>query len=305
MKGLRIHQGKARCRTSGLQTQRTDIAAGETQEDHSQESTHSAEDLSVSDTSLYSAPSQNVANNPQDEDEVSPPRKEEIAWPNSGKKEWASLDEDLRGILIIALQGNVEKRLETMTTIIYNVGKERFGTIERKKRTTCIARSNRREAEIRRLRQDIKELSRQYRRSSEEERTQISQLTNDIRERLIKLRQAESTRRARKRRAKARSQFVKNPFQFTKKLLGQERSGSLESQKTEVEEYLKDTHSDPDREADLGHCPKIIPLEEPRIPFNCKEPSWKEVKEVVRKARGKSSGNAQGRLLCLDLNVCP
>ena len=158
MKGLRIHQGKARCRTSGLQTQRTDIAAGETQEDHSQESTHSAEDLSVSDTSLYSAPSQNAANNPQDEDEVSPPRKEGIAWPNSGKKEWASLDEDLRGILIIALQGNVEKRLETMTTIIYNVGKERFGTIERKKRTTCITRSNRREAEIRRLRQDIKEL---------------------------------------------------------------------------------------------------------------------------------------------------
>ena len=111
---------------------------------------------------------------------------------------------------------------------------------------------------------------------------------------MIKLRRAESTRRARKRRAKARSQFVKNPFQFTKKLLGQERSGSLERQKTEVEEYLKDTHSDPDREEDLGHCPKIIPLEEPGLSFNCKEPSWKEVKEVVRKARGKSAPGPSG-----------
>ncbi|KAH3842414.1 hypothetical protein DPMN_115910 [Dreissena polymorpha] len=58
-------------------------------------------------------------------------RKERIMWPNaSDKKSWKQLDENLDIILEISLQGQVDQKLTTLTTLIYTVGKERFGLEE-------------------------------------------------------------------------------------------------------------------------------------------------------------------------------
>ena len=53
----------------------------------------------------------------------------------------------------------------------------------------------------------------------------------------------------------------------------------------DIQQYLKDTHSDPFRNDPLGNCPRTEPVSEPTTPLDVKEPSFKEITEVVKKAR--------------------
>ncbi|KAH3737955.1 hypothetical protein DPMN_025149 [Dreissena polymorpha] len=53
-------------------------------------------------------------------------RKERIMWPKASEKSWKQLDEDLEIILETSLQGSVVRKLTTLTTLIYSVGRERF-----------------------------------------------------------------------------------------------------------------------------------------------------------------------------------
>ncbi|VDI56155.1 Hypothetical predicted protein [Mytilus galloprovincialis] len=121
-----------------------------------------------------------------------------------------------------SLQGSVERRIETLTTLVYNIGKERFGVEERKERSNTKQTPNRREQKIKQLRKELKDLNRS---------------------------------------------------------------------KDEVEKYLHETHSDKERETPLGYCPRVGEEEQPIIEFETKEPTWKEVCEVVKKAR---TGSAPG-----------
>lgn len=41
---------------------------------------------------------------------------------------WSGFDHDVGMILESTMQGNVERKIETLTNIMYNIGKERFGT---------------------------------------------------------------------------------------------------------------------------------------------------------------------------------
>ena len=50
---------------------------------------------------------------------------------------WKQFDDDLEIILETTMQGNVEKKLNTLSTIVYNVGKERFG-IEKQRSTRTV-----------------------------------------------------------------------------------------------------------------------------------------------------------------------
>ena len=105
-------------------------------------------------------------------------------------------------------------------------------------------------------------------------------MREDLRGKLNRLRKAERLRTGRKSRAKKRSQFVKDPFKFTRTLLSDECSGSKESTQKEIQ-HLHSTHSDPERDVPLGNCPRVDEAPLPSVPFDTQEPSWKEVKEVV------------------------
>lgn len=67
-------------------------------------------------------------------------------------------------------------------------------------------------------------------------------------------------------------------------LLGEPKSGSLNSPKEVVEAFLKETHSDPNSCLPLDENPEIGMAELPTIMLNIKEPTWKEVQEVIKKA---------------------
>lgn len=90
-----------------------------------------------------------------------------------------------------------------------------------------------------RLRWEIKTLNKQFKRASAEEKKGIKELTSGLHGQLCRLRRAERSLRLRKEKEAKRAQFIKNPYSFTKTLLGEARSGRLTSPKVVVEEFLK------------------------------------------------------------------
>ena len=57
----------------------------------------------------------------------------------------------------------------------------------------------------------------------------------------------------------------------------------------DIEEHLRQVHSDPDRDTPSGDCPRLDPKAPPTTPLECEEPTFLEVKEDVRKARAGSA----------------
>ena len=73
-------------------------------------------------------------------------------------------------------------------------------------------------------------------------------------------------------------------------MLEGKRSGKLDKPREEVENCLRETHSDESRDEPLRSNSRIEVVPPPDKPLDTKEP-LKEVKEVVKKAR---SGSAPG-----------
>lgn len=63
-----------------------------------------------------------------------------------------------------------------------------------------------------------------------------------LRDQFHRLWKAEWVKKLRKERGVKRAQFIKDPYRFTKALLGEPRSGTLTSTKAEVEEFLWAAH---------------------------------------------------------------
>jgi hypothetical protein len=320
LKGLHIHQTRSGCRRKKSQQQRTDVSSGETEKNPSQELNHSTGDLlagEVLDNSnqrllMDQQDSNHVEDDPQrqnPQDVLEPntdlpgtkakdnninnstERKARIAWPKtSEKRAWKQLDEDLSVILDSAIQGPVDKKLKSLSTIIYAVGKERFG-ITNNKPCKNIAQPNRRQKEIKKLREELRKLRKTFKKATTIEKEGLKQLRDDHRAQLLALRKAERIRTNRRKKAKKRAEFISNPYKFSKRLLDKERSGKLESSMEDIENYLKETHSDPMRDQPLGDCPRVEPVPEPTNALDSSEPTLREVQEVVKKAR---SGSAPG-----------
>ncbi|KAL4001244.1 hypothetical protein ACER0C_006543 [Sarotherodon galilaeus] len=197
----------------------------------------------------------------------------QVKWPQARKeKEWLQFNEDVDTILQPTAKGQVEQRLKTMTTIIVSPAVERFGQ-EEKRTAKPLYTLNNRANKIHQLRQELKSLRQQFKVASEKERGPLAELRSIIRKRLLTLRRAEWHRRRRKERA---------------------RSGHLVCPKSEVDHYLKETYSDECREQDLGLCQALINPSTPEQEFDGEEPSWKEIQEVVKRARASSAPGPSG-----------
>jgi hypothetical protein len=234
------------------------------------------------------------AHRPQ-ENQQQQARKMKIKWPPMSDTAWQSFEDDLDCILDSALQGNVEKKLQTLPSLVYSVGKERFGLEQRRRTAPSGAPTlNRRQREIQTIRRELRSLRKQYRKATDEEKAGLHQLRHIQRERLKTLRNAENINKKRKEKARKRAAFFANPYKFTKSLLEEEKSGKLESRKEDVESYLRDTHADPRRDEPLGTCNRIIPEEPPTVPLNSTPPTFKEVEDITKKARTGSAPGPNG-----------
>jgi len=260
--------------------QRIASMASETQEYSSLDSTHGTEELYVQETtqnpevdddpllqlletqreSSPEAEQLTVPDRPS-QNPGSKTRKQRIKWPKaSDKTSWIRLDEYLDNILEASMQGQVDRKLKTLTTLIYSVAKERFG-LEEPNAYKEPPRPNRRQTRIENLRRELRQPRRRYLNSPPSEQLGLSRLRDRVRSQLNSLRKAENTRMKNRERAKKRAAFTVNPYRFARSLLDKERSGVLETSIEEVEQYLHDTHSEPKREDALVDCDRIDPIE--------------------------------------------
>lgn len=177
-----------------------------------------------------------------------------------------------------------------MTTIVFTMAREGFGTEEKKGSSgTPGKRPNKRARGITPLRKEIKTLTQQYKQASSEEKEGIKDLTTELQVQLRRLRRAERSLRLREEKEAKQAQFTKDPYRFTKTLLGEARSGRLTSPKEVVEEFLKDSHSDTLRGQALVEHTRIGRSELPEEELNTREPTWREAQDIVQKAQSSSA----------------
>ena len=278
--------GRTACGWSIAQKQRTSVTLGETQEDLSRESPYSTRDLSADEQSsdstqkvndgavaqisgneerdpllglLYSeddsepnadVPQQNpiAAGNREDQ------QKPNIDWPKaSDKKAWEDLDRELDSILEATLQGPAERKMKAMTSLIYSVSRERFGTLEKKQAKPSV-QPNRRQKQIIGTKKELKNLRKAFKNASPVEKKGPQDLRDTQRKNLGTLRRAEQIRQKRRKRARQRAAFTANPYQFSKRLFDKEKSGNLQDSLDDIQQFPNETHSDPSREDPLGDC---------------------------------------------------
>ena len=279
LKGLKIHQGKMKCMKVVEQPHRTG-SPDKTQEEPSQESTHSARSLQETRTQPNTNTCTSVA-----------PR---IKWPPaSSKHDWTKFDDELDMVLETVNSRTVEKKLQAMTTIVVAMGQERFGTVEKLKKQQPY-KENRRAREVKQIRQELKVLTKNYKQAKDAEKPGLAELRQVLRKRLMTLKRAEYHRKRRKERAHKRAAFISNPYGFTKDLLGQKRSGSLKCSKEELEEHLSSTYSDPKCDKQLEEFARLIEPHEATREFDLSEIKLGEVQDVVKKARSASTPGPSG-----------
>lgn len=167
--------------------------------------------------------------------------------------------------------------------------------------TTAARQPSRRAREIHSLRQEIKMLNKQFKRFPVEEKEGIKDLTNQLRGRLCRLRRTENTRKRRKNRENKRAHFTKDPFRFTRTMLGEAKSGRLARPREDVESL--DVVSPRDTTTRRHHVVTSVEtrpwmptqiidsIDAPGKELNISEQSRKEVQEVVKKPR---TGSAPG-----------
>jgi len=223
------------------------------------------------------------------------PRKSQIKWPPSNAdKAWEQLDEDLEGILESVLAGSAERKIEAMAEMVYSVGLERFGEKPSGGGRKRSEQPNRRERERRQIRKDLKALSNRWKRAEQSEKEALSKLREDLRTRLNSLSKAERTRKKRKERERRRAAFISNPFRFTKRMLGTKTSGKLTCSVEEVEDYLRITHGDSNRETEIGDLEELQDPQPPTQEMDCSEIKLAEVRAIIRKARAGSAPGPSG-----------
>ena len=307
-RGLNQHQRRMNCPGGGNSGPRIDQllareASNKTSGDRRQVEDHSPPNPS---THEFLSLSENIDNtqNPLVSERVDQPQpalekkikglRSKIKWPKScSKDEWATVNTDLMGKLE-ALRGTTVAKLEKVGDVIYEYGREMFGTHDGKTKEAVSIVKSRRQREIEQLVKERRQLRKQWRKAVEEEKVGLESLYSDIKQRLASLRRAESLRLQRKKKEKARAAFYKNPYRFVKGLFTKEKSGSLKIARAELEEYLRSTYMDADREERRDIPADMPPLPKPQLPFVTGPPKWSEVERAIKKARAGSAPGPNG-----------
>ena len=311
-RGLRIHQGKARCGGKGHK-QPCAAASGQTRGTESRVENHSADGPNVAEGREVEEeegplvedepPCEHQAEKPTSPLRTEPSRKAEgkeparrskIKWPKANMvEEWHKLDVDLVRILEGSLRGGAESKLNQFGDILYQESKGRFGEVSNKQRTAP-REKGRREKEIGQLVQRRRQLRKNWRKATQAEKEGLKALWGEVRQRLALLRRAERIRKRRNRKEKERANFFKDPFKHARQLLEEKKSGKLEITNEQLEQHVRKQYSDPARNVPLGtpgYVPRPTP---PTSKFNIMPPKLSEVRHVVEKARSSSAPGPNG-----------
>ena len=267
-----------RCMSSSMNHEQRTASADKTSEDQGQVENHSAEDIQAYGT---------------DEELVNlvDAKRQRIKFPPATEKHmWESLESRIIHKLDKLIgKSTLSHKLDTFGDIIYQTSLEMFGP--KPEKTKEPPKKNRRQREMETLRKRKKNLKRQMKTATEEQKDGLKSIWRDLQARHTALSRAESARKKRSLKKKKQEQFFQDPFGFARKLFEQPKSGSLVVEKNELESHLRKTYSDTDRLTPLSD---IDGPSQPGEEFNCDPPSLTEVTTVVHKARAKSAPGPNG-----------
>ena len=256
-------------------------SADKTSEDQGQVENHSAEDIQAYGT---------------DEELINlvDAKRQRIKFPPANEKElWEALEcRIIHKLDKLIGKSTLSHKLDTFGDIVYQTSLEMFGPKTQKAKEP--PRKNRRQREMEALRKRKKNLKRQMKTATTEEQIGLKSIWRDLQARHTALSRAESARKKRSLKKKKLDQFFQDPFNFARKLFEQPKSGSLVTEKNVLEDHLRKTYSDPERQTPLPDISGLVWPSEPGEKFNCEPPSLKEVAAVIRKARNKSAPGPNG-----------
>ena len=180
-------------------------------------------------------------------------RKQEIKWPKSNSPEWEKFDDDASKRLRIIMASS-DILAEVHPKVIYNMGFERFGVSEKKSSKT--RGPSRRQKCMSNLRREIKKLDKAVKSAPDEEKDGIKQLHKEKLRDLRLKKRAENVRKNRQKFRKNCSEFLSQPYDFSRRLINPRPQGQLKSTKQEVEAHLHKVHSNPERDEEHRKCRK-------------------------------------------------
>ena len=205
-RGVKIHQGKKkRCGSTSKACSRTKVLnktpGDEGQDTHHRTNITQAAEEHLPETEIESQ--QPEGEQPATHANCSNDKLPLLTFPKANSKEWKELDEDIDKVLQATLRGPASRKVEKMSTIVYEMSRERFGVEEKHKSAPKPSGPNRRQRKIAELRVRLRELTRQYKIANEFEKTGLSLLRDGLRKELKSIRRAE--RLSKKRREKKKS----------------------------------------------------------------------------------------------------
>ena len=95
-----------------------------------------------------------------------------------------------------------------------------------------------------------------------------------------------------KKTKKYSSDFLRQPFEFSREVIAPKPKGKMSSTKEETESYLKEAHSSPGKERESEE--EFHQYGPPRTEFDDSLPTWKEFNDRIQKARNKSAPGPNG-----------
>ncbi len=277
-RGMKIHRTKKGCLLDSAREGQRIVEASESP-------------VLAGQDAIHSAPKRRAFSRASDADK---PKRDKINFPPAvDKAVWAEFDAHLCCVIDCAMQGKgVEARMTALSEIVYEMCKEKFGTVT--PRPAKAARLSRRARLIEEVRAEKKRARREWRRATEEERASRAGQWEELKARHAGLLKAERVAKKNREAARARREFKANPYRFAKSLLEEKRSGCLETDKETLEAHLEATWSDPHREEPLPEMKGIARPTQPGVSFDESPFGWGEIQEVVAKARTKSAPGPNG-----------
>ena len=144
------------------------------------------------------------------------------------------------------------------------------------------------------MRNKKRHLKKLLRTAPQEEKEGLRKLWNELKTKHSALSKAEYLRQRRFKRKREQDRFFREPYKYARHIFDQPKSGVLKAEKSSLEEHLRKTYSDPQRDVPLKHNPNLVWPDGPGERFNKKLPTLDEINRIVSKARCKSAPGPNG-----------
>ena len=171
---------------------------------------------------------------------------------------------------------------------------EQFGTQEAKSLEKKKGGKSRNEKKMETIRKEKSRVLKLWKQAAPEEKEGFKTLHEELKKQSRETQRRIRRMKRRKESKRNREQFIKNPYEATKKLFTEARSGRLKCSKEDFDAHVKQTYSDPRREEPMPYMEGLKYPTAPGFDFPL-GPLWEdEVDNFVKKARAKSAPGGDG-----------